>query len=252
MIVEYHRPKTIEEALSLLARPEPITVPLGGGTFLNRPSLAPIAVVDLQAMGLNNIDSKGKTITVGATVTLQQLLEFPETPLALKQALRHEATYNLRQMATVAGALVISDGRSPLATSMLALGAELTFQPGDHDVELGDFLPLRDEHRIGKLITHISIPNNVQLIYDYVARTPADRPIVCAAVAQWPSGRTRVVLGGYGQAPMLALDGPEPSGAESAARDAYHEAGDQWASGEYRRATAVTLVERCVATLSRN
>jgi len=252
MIVEYHRPKTLEEALSLLAKPEPITVPLGGGTLINQPSPDPIAVVDLQALGLNTIESRGKIFANGATVTLQQLLEFPKTPLALKQAIRHEATYNLRQKATLAGALVGSDGRSPLATSMLAFGAELTFQPGDQVVALGDFLPLRDEDQTGKLITHIHVPNNVKLTYEYVARTPADLPIVCVAVAQWPSGRTRVALGGYGQAPLLALDGPEPSGAESAARDAYREAGDQWASAEYRREMAATLVERCVATLSGN
>ena len=37
MIIEYHRPETIDEALDLLARSQPATVPLGGGTVLNQP-----------------------------------------------------------------------------------------------------------------------------------------------------------------------------------------------------------------------
>jgi hypothetical protein len=59
----------------------------------------------------------------------------------------------------------------------------------------------------GWLIISISIPLNVKLSFEYVARTPADKPIVCAAVAQWNSGRTRLALGGYGKIPMLAMDG---------------------------------------------
>ena len=55
MIIEYYRPQSLEEALELLARPGLTTVPLGGGTVVNQPSPEPVAVVDLQALGLNMI-----------------------------------------------------------------------------------------------------------------------------------------------------------------------------------------------------
>jgi CO/xanthine dehydrogenase FAD-binding subunit len=48
MIVEYHRPESIDAALSLLNRNDPITVPLGGGTVLSRRITSDCAVVDLQ------------------------------------------------------------------------------------------------------------------------------------------------------------------------------------------------------------
>lgn len=249
MITEYHRPKTLPEALALLARTEVVTVPLGGGTQLNQPSLKPVAAVDLQALGLNSLMVKGKNLQIGATVTLQKIFNF-EIPQALKAALRHETTYNIRQVATVVGTLIASDGRSPIATALLALDAELDIQPGDERILLGSYLSLRDERRPNHLITRITIPNIVELGYEYVARTPADLPIVCAAVAQWPSGRTRVVLGGYGNTPLLAMDGPESEGAEQAACDAYREAGDQWASAEYRSDVAEVLVRRCIQTFS--
>jgi CO/xanthine dehydrogenase FAD-binding subunit len=100
------------------------------------------------------------------------------------------------------------------------------------------------------LITGITIPAHIELAYKYVSRTPADLPIVCVAVAQWPSGRTRVVLGGYGNFPLLAMDGPEPDGAENAARAAYHEASDAWARAEYRSDVAATLTRRALAHLN--
>jgi CO/xanthine dehydrogenase FAD-binding subunit len=96
------------------------------------------------------------------------------------------------------------------------------------------------------LITSITIPLNVKLAFDYVSRTPADRPIVCAALVQWNSGRTRLVLGGYGKSPLLAMDGTEGEGLEAAARNAFHEATDEWASAEYRMHIAATLAKRCL------
>jgi CO/xanthine dehydrogenase FAD-binding subunit len=99
------------------------------------------------------------------------------------------------------------------------------------------------------LITSIEIPLNVKLAFETVARTPADKPIVCAALALWPSGRTRLALGGFGKAPLLAMDGTEPEGFETAARNAFHEATDEWASAEYRMDVAATLAKRCIAKL---
>lgn len=249
MIIEYHRPDNLDDALKLLARPEPKTIPLGGGSVVSQPSEDDFAVVDLQALGLKGIQSSGKTLEVGAAVTLQSLLEYAELSPALVKAIRHEATYNVRQRATVAGSLVAADGRSPFAAAMLALAPELILLPGDEKISLGEVLPMRVETLDKKLIAQINLPVNVKLAYEYVARTPADLPVVCAAVAQWPSGRTRVALGGYGKTPLLAMDGPNPQGADVAARDAYREAGDSWATAEYRSDVAAKLTRRCLDAL---
>ncbi len=251
MIREYHRPQTLDEALTLLNQPD--TLPLGGGTLLSQSTSASVEVVDLQALGLNTVKKLGNNLEIGATTTLQQLLEDANCPDALKSALKLEAPLNLRNMATVAGALVSCDGRSTFTTALLALDAKLiTFisqQPGSPwdsaTINLGDFLPLRTRG----LITLIIIPLNVKLAFEYVSRTPADKPIVCAALAQWNSGRTRLALGGYGNSPMLAMDGTEADGLETAARNAFHEATDEWASAEYRSDIAAVLAKRCLETL---
>jgi len=247
MIVEYHRPEKIEEALALIARQEPLTVPLGGGSALNRLAESSLAVADLQMLGLDSMRTRGNTLLLGATVRLEQLLQAPELPLAFRKVIQHEASYNLRQVATVAGSLVVADGRSPFATAALALDATVSVLPGEEELSLGDLLPVRTERLRGCLITQVTLPLNASLGYEYVARTPADRPIVAVAVARWPSGRTRIALGGYGSAPLLAMDGPEANGAEIAVEDAFSQAGDQWASAAYRQSAGATLVQRILA-----
>ena len=247
MITQYYRPQTLEEALQLLSQPD--TRPLGGGTLLTQHSDESFSVVDLQALGLDNLKKSGAKLEIGATGTLQNLLESAFISEALKTALLLETPLNLRTMGTVAGSLVTCDGRSPFATVMLALDAKMTFAPGNEQITLGNFLPLRivaDGARPNKLITKIEIPLNVRLAFETVARTPADKPIVCAALAQWPSGRARLALGGYGVSPALALDGNEPNDLEAAARNAFADAGDEWASKEYRREIAAVLAKRCL------
>jgi CO/xanthine dehydrogenase FAD-binding subunit len=146
-------------------------------------------------------------------------------------------------MATVGGTLASCDGRSPFVTALLALDPRLVWLPDETVQSLGDFLALR-ESAPGKLISEVRVPLNASLHFEMVARTPLDRPILCAAVARWPSGRTRVTLGGFSSAPVLAMDGPEPVGAVTAAREACHYAADEWASAEYRMDIAGKLVQR--------
>jgi CO/xanthine dehydrogenase FAD-binding subunit len=246
MILEYYCPETLEEAISLLSQASPKTKPLGGGTVVNAPSVEDYAVVDLQGMGWNGIEQKGRMLRVGATATLQSLLETEDIQPSLREAIRLQAAYNLRQTGTVAGGLVSADGRSPFLSAMLALDAILVWQPGDVEQSLGEFLPLRGGKWPGKLISEVQINTQVQMNFEYIARSPADKPVMIAAAARWSSGRIRIVLGGYGKAPLTILDGEANEGVLEAAEAAYMTAGDQWASAEYRSEMAKVLAGRCL------
>lgn len=250
MIIEYHRPTTVEETLELLSRKGVQTRPIGGGTAFRQILDAPLAVVDLQDLDINQINDRGTILELGATVTLQNLLNSTSISPELGEVIRHEATYNLRQVASIAGTLVAANGRSPFATALLALDTQLIIQPDEKIVGLGDFLPLRSDWLQGQLIVAIRLPINVAFKYDYVARSPADQPIVCVAVCKWPSGRTRVALGGFGDAPKLVFDGTESGGVEVAAKNAYSIAEDEWASAEYRQAIASILSARALSRLA--
>jgi putative selenate reductase FAD-binding subunit len=250
MITTYHRPQTLDEALKLLTQPN--TFPLGGGTLLSQPTTDPVQVVDLQSLGLDSLTKKGNDLEIGATVTLQALLENENCPEALKTAIKLEAPINIRNTATVAGTLVASDGRSTFATALLSMDAKIEQAIFDNSkvdsrvTNIGEFLPLRPTN----LITKITIPLNTKFAFEFTSKTPADKPIVAAALSQWNSGRTRLALGGYGKSPMLAMDGTEAEGLDAAARNAYHEANDEWASADYRMDVAATLAKRCLAITS--
>jgi CO/xanthine dehydrogenase FAD-binding subunit len=246
MITTYHRPKTLKEALTLLTQPN--TLPLGGGTLLSHTTAESISVVDLQALSLNHIHKKGNNLEIGATVTLQQLLESEHCPEALKKTLKLEAPLNLRNSASVAGTLVSSDGRSTFACAMLALDVKIEIQSSNTEpriLNIGEFLPLRP----AGLITQVTVPLNAQLAFETVGRTPSDKPIVCTALAQWGKGRTRLAIGGWGRSPTLAVDGTEADGLETAARNACHESSDENASAEYRMDVSATLAGRCMESL---
>jgi CO/xanthine dehydrogenase FAD-binding subunit len=257
MILEYHRPKTLDEALTLLSRKQPLTRPLAGGTAIHSLHRDDFAVVDLQDLGLDTIELPGKSLDLGAMLTLQRFLTALDSlsltgvnlASALEDAIRHEATLNIRNAATLGGTLAAASGRSPLATALLACDCELLVEPGSQRVALGDWLLKRSEQSASSLIVEVRLPTQISLAYAAVARTQADFPIVCAAVAGWPAGRRRIALGGYGPAPSLVIDGTESSGAGQAAQSAYLTAGDEWASAEYRSEIARVLVERCIQTI---
>jgi CO/xanthine dehydrogenase FAD-binding subunit len=210
-----------------------------------------VQAVDLQLLGLDSLRANGNNLELGATLTLQSLLESEHCFEALRAALKNETPLNLRNSATVAGTLVACDGRSAFVTALLALDAKIEQAVMNHSIieyrisNIGDYLPLRSTI----LITKITLPLNTKLAFEYVARTPSDKPIVCVAVAGWASGRMRMAVGGYGKSPILAMDGTSSDDLATAARNAFHEAGDDWGSAEYRMDVASTLARRCVEAI---
>jgi CO/xanthine dehydrogenase FAD-binding subunit len=246
MINEYFRPKTVEEAVGLLAQEQKFRRPLAGGTKLSRKKDADFDVVDLQNVGLDSIEKRNAQLKVGSMTRLTTLLQHPDVNLEIKRAIRTDTNENICNAASVGGWVVSSGGRSILSTLLLALDTSLTCEPGPKKVPLGDWFPVRHLESPGLLITHLDLWNDINTTFEYVARSPKDQPTLIVAVAQWGSGRTRIALGGYGEAPIIAMDGPEGEGAEAACRDAYFDADDVWASALYRREVASRLAARCL------
>ena len=152
----------------------------------------------------------------------------------------------MRNSSSIAGALVLADGRSTLATVLLALDAQVTLKLTTADsMTLGEYLPRRNSMKPGYLITAVKWTRDAVVEFDAVARTPADHPIVAVGIGRWPSGRTRVAVGGWGSSPLVAMDGPDSEGIEIAVRNALHELDDAWGSASYRMDVAAVLARRC-------
>jgi len=250
MIVDYFRPKTLTEAIALLQRETPVTLPLGGGNIMSKYQEEPIAVVDLQALGLNQIGRENNKIEIGATATLAQIEAFL-TDSVFKNVIQIQAGKNQRNSGTVAGLINVADGRSALLTLLLAVDAQLIWQPGEKMISLGNWLPQRKIWHEASLITKIVLPD-VTVRFESVARTPKDRPIVAVAMAQWPSSRLRIAVGGSGPFPVLALDGTQQDDVEQAVDQAFYTAEDEWASASYRREAGRRLAVRLASELRLN
>jgi CO/xanthine dehydrogenase FAD-binding subunit len=251
MIVAYHRPTSMDEALGLLSRSEPETLPLGGGTILSRPGPGRYAVVDLQALGLDGIERQGNRLVIGAVATLQSLYARADIPAALREAIRRETTYNLRQTASVAGALVSADGKSPFAAALLALDAVLVWAPDGQEQRLEAYFQERKTQKQG-LILRVAIPVDANLQYEAVAKTPADVPMLCGAVGGMPDGSQRVVLGGFGDAPvcigtleLAQSDAQRAAVVEQVINNAYSQYSNLFSvNSDFQKSIIATLVRR--------
>lgn len=203
---EYHRPDSLDEALSLLNRKDVRTFPLAGGTQLLMAQDAGIdAVVDLQDLGLDTISFSDGEMSLGCMVRLQTLYEelADEADGLLAEAASLMGGWNLRNHMTVGGTLGAGDFHSPLSVVLAALDAEVLVLGETKELIPMHELASRDtDLRVGlPLIMGVSFTYlDVQGSYQQVARTEADRPIVSAAcvIHQEEGGeRLALTIGGF-------------------------------------------------------
>lgn len=270
-LVRYHRPSQVSEALRLLARESPRTVPLAGGTWLvarRDPTIE--AVVDLTRLNLAFIKLQGDWLHLGAMTRLQSLIAHPEVcALAnglLAEAVRRSAPPPTRNVATLGGTLVIGRPTSEVALALLALDAQVVIRaPTRRMVSLDAFLAHRTEHLPPSgLIVEVFVPlspPNLGAVTMEISCAPRDRPIVNAAVLVSRQGEVcrvvRLALGGVAPHPLrlpaveALLTGSTPDDERlvaiaQAVSGTVTPATDTRASAEYRRETAGILAVRAL------
>lgn len=271
----YHRPDSVEEAVALLRRGGPTTVALAGGTALVAAGRRDVeGVVDLQDLGLSYVRAQGMTLCIGATTTLQQLVDEPDLQAyasgVLAEAAGAVAGRNLRNAATIGGTAAIADGDDPLLTALLGLDAELIlYAPESRQIPLSGFLAYRERLlRDGALITEIRFPlliGPLGAAYVAVGRTPRDRPIVCAVarmeLASEIASNVRLALGGVAPVPVRATAAEQLlerkpfseeriEGAALKAVSDLEPEGDFRGSAEYRCEMARVLTRRALSQAS--
>lgn len=241
MITGYYRPNTLDEALKLLEDQKHI--PIGGGTSIAQIK-QDVSVVDLQNLGLNTIQEQKSSIQIGSTTTLETIQNYFDQSIPIKLAIKIEASRNQREQVTIAGLICASGGRSPLLTLLLAMNPTMIWQPGNIEIPLGEYLSQRRSWRKGLLITDLNFDKNIKIAFESIGRSPYDVPTLCIAVARWSPDRVRITAGGFGDLPMLVMDGNLNDDMELAVENALLSASDEWGSAEYRIAAGRKIVLR--------
>jgi len=273
---DYHRPRTLDEALALLAEHGADAKPLAGGQSLipamNFRLATPAVLVDLNALGeLSYIRSENGSLFLGG-MTRQRAIERSEVvahqaPL-LAETMPFIAHPAIRNRGTVGGSLAHADPAAELPAVMLALDARLTVRnrEGSRRIPASDFFTglFSTALQPGELLTEIEIPRvaaRTGWAFQEISRRHGDFALVgvAASVTVDDRGRcagARVVLHSVGDRPVAAaraaqvLDGQMPSAesiraaADAAATQDIDPPGDIHASSRYRRQLAAVLTRR--------
>lgn len=247
MILSYHRPGTVPEALALLDLGKEY-IPVGGGSTLEKHQ-GDVHVVDLQSLDLNKIEDHDEKIIIGAATKLEELLHFFSDQPAFKTAITIEASRNQREQATIGGVVCSSDGRSPLLTLLSALDLQMIWLRGNLSISIGDYLAQRSFWNRARLVTEFHLDKKAVFGFEAVGRSPLDTPMISLGVAHWSSGRMRVVAGGFGAVPRLILDGNARDDILQALAMGLVDASDQWAAADYRIHAAQKLASRMLVDL---
>ena len=240
----YHRPASTEEALELLARPNVNTMVVAGGTYVV-PHMSEMVteVVDLQGVGLTNVDFTGRSLMLGAMVRLQTIVEDQRSPDLLREAARQEGPITLRNAATIGGVVASPYKDSELLAALLVFEAQVSVQTmGDtKTLPLADFLLDVPAALGGGLVTSVTLATLGKTASARVGRTPADAPIVAALARLDEDDQIRLALCGVDKTPVLV----DPDNVKAAVNPT----GDFRGSTEYRRQMAATLAKRVVKEL---
>lgn len=199
----YHRPKSVDEAVALLADLGEEARPLGGGhsliPLMKLRLAAPAHLVDLAAIGdLKRIGSEGSDVVIGATVTQHELLSSDllaaKVPI-LGEAARQIADPQVRYCGTLGGNVANGDPGNDMPAIMIALDAryDLTSRGGTRNVPARDFYQGAYQTALaaGEILTAIRIPTPPSghgYAYEKLKRKVGDYATAAAAVVLTMSG----------------------------------------------------------------
>jgi aerobic carbon-monoxide dehydrogenase medium subunit len=273
---EYHRPTSIDEAVSLLGSVEDSRPLAGGHSLLPMMKLrlaTPAALVDLgHVAGLDEIAEENGGLRIGAMATHGSVAG-SELAIGICPVIAETAgaigDVQVRNCGTIGGSVAHADPGADYPTLLKALGATIVVHGtgGEREISADDFFRGIFETALepGELVTAVKVRTTAAGTgAAYVKhRHPASGYTVVgtAAVVSVEGGNcsaARLTIGGVTSPPVHAaaaeealVGGPGSEEAIAAAAEKVPEAipeatGDTYASGEYRTHLATVLAARAL------
>jgi 2-furoyl-CoA dehydrogenase FAD binding subunit len=214
---DYVRPDTVDEALALLAEYGDEARILAGGqslmAMLNLRLADPGVLIDITRIAeLDGIRDRGDSIEIGATVTQNKLLAWPELgkklPL-LAAALPYVGHFQTRNKGTVCGSIAHADPSSELPLSLATLGGEVVLRRngGERALAAKDFQLdlLTTAREPDELIVAVRFPVHAGrgAAFREVARRHGDFAIIAVAALTDGKGGVQLGVGGMAGTPIV-------------------------------------------------
>jgi probable selenate reductase FAD-binding subunit len=207
MINEFFKPTNSEDALKL-KKENKNSFYLGGGTKLNKggESFGAEVFISLENLGLKGIFKVGDKVKIGASETLQHLIDSSVVPQFLRESVQGETNRNIRNASTIAGVIASGKTWSTVLAGLMALEAEVETADGGV-IAVSDYV----EKGMSALILSVSVPYGNTAVYQNNQRkTSNSNPEITVAVSISKSGETLskavVVLGGVAEVPIRLSD----------------------------------------------
>ncbi|TNC29059.1 FAD binding domain-containing protein [Amycolatopsis alkalitolerans] len=273
----YHAPRSLDEALALLAEHGDESKILAGGQ-----SLMPLLNFRLAQIGhlvdINRIGEEFGTIGEGDTIRLPALVRqrqaersaaLAEALPLLGQALRQVAHPQVRNRGTLCGSLAHADPAAELPTVMSVLDTTFTIASarGIRTVEVADFFQfhLTTALEPDELLLDVRIrrpaPGTVTVFHEFATRRGDFALAAIAAAVRFEGDRVagcRIAAAGVAPTPRRltdvealvtgsSLDTAVLAEARTAARESVEPTGDIHAGSAYRKRLTGVLVHRALA-----
>jgi aerobic carbon-monoxide dehydrogenase medium subunit len=258
--VEYARPGTVDEAVTLLSGHDGARALAGGQTLVNvmkQRAAAPDVLVDLNELDeLRAIRIAGDRLELGAMATYSAVTSSSEVDVSrpiIGEVAATIADVQVRNRGTIGGNVCSNDPTNHLPPLFVALDATFTIQGkggvrwvSAEDFFLGVYLTAVGE---GELLTSISVAASGHAKDGFAAVTiGADGTCIASAAASLDGEAPRIALGCVDAVPVLLT--PESTD-EEAVRAAVRDAGleppsDVHASADYRSHLAEVCAVRAV------
>ncbi len=260
----YHRPRSLDEAIDVLAGlGERGKVLAGGQSLVPLMSMrlsAPAHLVDVNHVpGLDAVEVDDEVVRVGAlarhSFVEHHAAAYDAVPL-LRQALRLVAHPTIRNRGTKVGSLVHADPAAEMPAVLCLLDGTVTLRDADgsRDVAAADFFvgPMESALRPGELAVHATFRRPAVgsgSAFVEVSRRQGDYAMCGVGAVVRRDGTARVGLVSVGAGPVLVeLERPTDADAVRESVDAAIDPEDDiHASADYRRHLAHVLTRRALA-----
>jgi aerobic carbon-monoxide dehydrogenase medium subunit len=220
---EYHRPRSLDEAIAILAsHGDDIRIVAGGHSLIPMMKLRlaqPSHLVDLQDLSeLRGIDADGSTIVIGAMTTQHALITSEALAVTipiLRETSLQIADPQVRYCGTLGGNVANGDPGNDMPAVMIALDAfyRIKGKAGERDVPARDFYQGAYATALGdgEILTSVRIPAPADghgYAYEKQKRKIGDYATAAAAVVLTLSGgkcdSAAIALTNVADTPLLA------------------------------------------------